>query len=348
MLVLVTGGTGFLGGWVTRELLGAGYRVRILARRPPRSSEDDLSTVEVCEGDLFAPEPLARAASGVDAIVHCAGLVSLNLRDRGALQRTNVEATRVVLDLAMRHRIRMLHTSSIATIGPTAAPQALDESSAAVPLNFDYPYAMSKRQSESLALEYCQRGADVVVLNPGILFGPGDVKYTSTQFILRYLRRELWMHLPGGASFADVRDVARAYVAALERGRPGERYILAGINRRYQELQAELRRLTGLHGSAPLPQPVAEWFAFWSQLSATFWRHPFEELNTSVVRWASLFNYCSAARAESELGFRAREFSSTLVDTIVDHLRRGAARPSTAELRSLLHHAPVRDAELPS
>ncbi|MGA7120784.1 MAG: NAD-dependent epimerase/dehydratase family protein [Polyangiaceae bacterium] len=230
----------------------------------------------------------------------------------------------------------MLHTSSIATIGPTTEPRALDESAPKVPLPFDYPYAASKRESEDLALDASKRGLDVVVVNPGILFGPGDVNCTSTQFILRYLRREVWTYLGGGASFADVRDVAAAYVGALHQGRRGERYVLAGVNRTYQQLQEELRRLTGLHRSAPVPQPMAEWVAFWSQAGAAFGRHPFEEFNLSVVRWASLFNYCSARKAETELGYRVREFSTTLADTIADHLRRGAARATTGELVNIL------------
>jgi dihydroflavonol-4-reductase len=252
------------------------------------------------------------------------------------MQRANVEGTRTVLEAGASRGLRILHTSTIATIGPTPDPHPLDESAPPVALSFDYPYAASKRQSENLALDYARRGVDVVVLNPGIILGPGDVNYSSTQFVLRYLRRELWVHLSGGASFADVRDVAAAYVDALERGRAGERYVLAGMNHTYRELQAELRRLTGLHASTPMPRPLADWFALWSEAGAAFARHPFEEFNTAVVRWGSLFNYCSARKAEQELGYRTRGFSDTLADTIVDHLRRGAAQPVTPELMSLL------------
>jgi len=299
---------------------------------------------EVVQGDLLVPESLGKAVDGIDAIVHCAGVVSLNPRDRNTMLRANVEGTRNVLEAAMVRRIRVLHTSSIATIGPTQGPHPLHEESPSVPLEFDYPYATSKRDSEALVFEYHGRGLDVVVLNPGILFGPGDVNYTSTQFVLRYLRREVWMHLAGGASFGDVRDVAAAYPTALSRGRAGQRYILAGANRTYAQLQEELRRLTGLHRSMPLPQPWAEWLALWSQLGSTLSRHPFEEFNTSVVRWASLFNYCSAQRAQAELDYRMRDFSATLVDTIVDHLKRGAAPASTVELNALLRRAAPNEA----
>jgi dihydroflavonol-4-reductase len=337
--VLVTGGTGFLGSWVTRELVRAGCKVRILARRPSRLGALADLNVDVAQGDILSQQSLAAALEGMEALVHCAGLISLNPKEREALQRINVEGTRRILAAAASKRVRVLYTSTIATIGPTTDPRALDENEPTVPLSFDYPYAASKRQGEALAFDYHASGLDVVVLNPGILFGPGDINYTSTQFVLRYLRRQVWLYLGGGASFGDVRDVAAAYVAALTRGRAGERYILAGVNRSYRDLQEELRRLTGLHRSAPMPQPLAEWFATWSQAGAMLWRHPFEEFNASVVRWASLFNYCSSHKATSELGYEPREFSETLADTIVDHIRRGAAPATTVELMNLMRRA---------
>jgi dihydroflavonol-4-reductase len=334
--VLITGATGFLGTWVTRALVAAGCKVRVLVRRSSRIDALENLDVDITHGDICSSQSLAMALDGIDAVVHCAGLVSLKPSDRDTLQRVNVEGVRYILELAAKKRLRLLHTSTIATIGPTSDPRPLDENAPPFPLPFDYAYAASKRQGEALALAYGERGMDVVVLNPGILFGPGDINYTSTQFVLRYLRREVWLHLGGGASFGDVRDVASAYVGALGRGRRGERYILAGINRSYRDLQEELRRLTGLHRSAPMPLPLAEWFALWSQAGAAMWRHPFEEFNLSVVRWASLFNYCSSAKAIRELGYRQRDFSETLGDTIADHLRRGAAPAATMELKHLL------------
>jgi dihydroflavonol-4-reductase len=334
--LLVTGATGFLGSWVTEQLLHSGCKVRVLARRTTSLGALDRPGIDVAAGDIASRESVAAAASDVEAIVHCAGLVSLSPRAGPDLRRANLEGTRNVLEVAASRGARVLHTSTIGTIGPTSDPRVLDESAPPAPLSFDYPYAASKRASESLALDYAVRGADVVVLNPGIVLGPGDPNYSSTRFVLHYLRRELWMHLGGGASFADVRDVSAAYVGALARGRRGERYVLAGMNCAYREVQAELTLLTGLHRSAPMPRPFADWLALWSEAGAAFARHPFEDFNLGVVRWASLYNYCSARKAEQELGYRSRPLQETLADTVVDHLRRGAAQPTTPELRTLL------------
>ena len=322
MKVLVTGATGFLGSCVTQALLASGHSVRALVRRPDRPGALARRDVEIAPGDVVAPDTVAAAVSGVDAIVHCAGLTSWRIRDRAPLFRVNVDGTRNVLRAAAAQGIRVLHTSSIASIGPTREPRELDEESPATALDFDCPYTESKRASEQLAQTFAARGADVVVLSPGVLLGPGDVHYTSTAFVRHYLRGELRHYLEGGSSFCDVRDVARAYVAALHSGRRGERYLLAGANRTHAAIREDLRRLTGLHRCARLPAPVAEWAAYWSEATAFFVPHPFEDLNVALIRWGSRFAYCSSAKAERELGFRPRSLSQSLADTVADHLVR--------------------------
>ena len=173
------------------------------------------------------------------------------------------------------------------------------------------------------------------MLNPGIMLGPDDVYFSSTEFVMRYLRSELGLHLSGGASFCDVRDVALAYPSALERGLSGERYILAGVNRSYGEVMTELRQLSGLQRSTTAPPGLAEWAAIWSELGATIWPHPLEKLNRPVVRWGSLFNFCDSAKAQRKLDYRSRSFTQTLIDTVIDLMQRGAVRPVTPQLRAL-------------
>jgi dihydroflavonol-4-reductase len=339
--ILVTGATGFLGSWVAWALLRAGHSVRALVRRPDGAAELGRPGVEVVTGDILEVNSLDDALSGVTAIAHCAGSVSRRHRDRAMLHLANVQGTRNVLDAAARREIRVLHTSSIACVGPTLEPRVLNEEAPGTPLSFSFPYVESKRASEALALSYAARGQDVVVLNPGSVMGPGDPNFGSTELPLRYLRGELRMYPRGGMSFCDVRDIAEAYVAALDRAPSGERYILAGINLTYREVQEELQRLTGLHRSLPLPRGVAELAAFWSEVGAILWQHPFENFNQAAVRWGSLYHYCSSEKAARHLGYRSRDFSETLADTIADHLHRRAAPASTERLVALLRTRPT-------
>ena len=332
--VLVTGATGFLGSAVTRALARAGHSVRVLVRRPERLHGVDGLGLDVFVGDVLRRPMVAAAADGADAIVHCAGLVSWRPRDRPELHRANVDGTINVLDVAADRGLRVLHTSSISTLGGTHRPQLFDEETPPVPLPFDCPYTESKRTSERLARAH--RG-NVVVLSPGIILGPGDAYLTSSQLVLRYLRGELHHHMRGGGTYCDVRDAADAYVAALERWQPGQHYILAGTNLSHEEFREQLQRVTGLQRTYPLSLQVAEWAASWSEAASVFGPHLLEDLSLPVVRWGALYTYTSSQKAERSLSYRRREFRETLRDTVFDLLRRGAARPSSPELRRLLH-----------
>jgi dihydroflavonol-4-reductase len=334
--VLVTGAGGFLGGWVARALLAAGHPLRLLVRGgdrdrarpalfgsgaglPPGSA----GKVEVVAGDILDPTSVARAAAGAAAVVHIAGLVSLRPRDTAELYRINVEGTRNVLGSACAQGVRALHTSSIATVGTSETPVVRDERDRLDLCDAaGYAYAASKHQGEAVALELARAGGDVVVLNPGLMLGPGDVRFTSTRIVRDHLNGTLRFSLPGGSSFADVRDVAAAYPAALARAAAGQRYILAGVNISYADLLRELSRLTGRPGAWPLMPLAARWFGLMSQLASAVVPHPFEELNSMAVAYGSRFNYCRANLAARTLGFRTRPFEQTLRDTISDHLDR--------------------------
>ncbi|MFN7134495.1 MAG: NAD-dependent epimerase/dehydratase family protein, partial [Myxococcales bacterium] len=254
MKVLLTGGTGFLGSHVARQLIAAGHRVRGLVRQPRYEGVLKQLDVELAVGDVLDPDSLARAAAGVDAVVHAAGNVGARLRDREQLYRVNVEGTQNVLAAARRAGVRrFVHTSSVVAVGTRTTPERMDEDTAFNAGGTGYHYVDSKRQGEELALQAAQDGFEVVVLNPGTMMGPGDVHLTSTRFVLEYVRGRFRRYPGGGMPYCDIRDVAEAHVAALTRGEPGRRYILAGHDRSFRELLEALHALTGLGEPKPLP-----------------------------------------------------------------------------------------------
>src|SRR4051794_38418984 len=182
---LVTGATGFLGSWVVRALLQAGDRPRALVRSLPHALAG--LPVDLVVGDVLDRASVKRALAGMDAVIHVAGLVSLRRRDRELLQRVNVEGTRLVIGLAAERGVRAIHTSTIATIGFTEEPRLADEESRLSPEAAAlYPYAASKLAAEEVALSIARGGAQVVVLNPGLLLGPGDLRLSSTRFVHHY------------------------------------------------------------------------------------------------------------------------------------------------------------------
>jgi dihydroflavonol-4-reductase len=334
--VLVTGATGFLGGAVVRALVRARYKVRALVR-PTSVGAARLRgrRIDVVAGDVLDRGSLHRAFAGVDAVVHAAAFMSFRPRDAAQVRLVNVEGTRHVLEAAAAHGVRVLHTSTIATVGLTARPTALDESSRALPDAVGIPYVSSKIEAERLALELASRGADTVVLNPGILLGAGDVHLTSTRSIVASLHAPLVFYPEGGASLGEVANVAAAYVAALERGRAGQRYLLAGTNTSYRELLTTVARLCGKPAPLPLPGLIAGWWAAASARSSWLGPHPFEEFNPGIVAYTRMFNYCDCGKAERELGFEVAGLDGMLRDTVIDLLSRGLVTASTPELWAL-------------
>jgi dihydroflavonol-4-reductase len=313
--------------------------VHALIRRADRAPRARRLGAAIRCGDVLSLGSLRQAMAEVDAVVHCAGLVSRSPRDKEAVVRTNIEGSNNVFSLALERGIRVVHTSSIACVGPSTDPRPLEETDPPSPLGFPFPYVESKRQAEALALYYAKQGLDVVVLSPGSVMGPGDPNFGSTDLPRSYLLGRLRTFAGGGMSFCDVRDVADAYVVALERSKPAERYILAGINRSYKQVQEQLRQITGLHWSWPIPPGLGEWAALCCQLGSLHFRHSFENLNQAVVRWGHLFHYCSSAKAQRELDYRSRDFAETLSDTVADHVLRGVAAATTPELRALVKRA---------
>jgi dihydroflavonol-4-reductase len=333
MKVLVTGATGFLGGAVVRALTRARYQVRALVR-PTSAGAPRLRRrkVEVVPGDVLDSDSVERAVAGVDAVVHVAAFMSFRPRDVAEVRLVNVEGSRRVLAAAVRRGVRVLHTSSIATLGLTASPVVLDESSSAPADAGGVPYVSSKIEAERLALDLAARGADVVVLNPGILMGAGDVHLTSTRSIVACLQAPLLFYPAGGASLGHVAEVAAAYVAALERGQSGQRYLLAGSNVSYRDLMLAVARLGGKPAPLPLPPLVARWWAAASATSSRFAPHPFEEFNPGIAAYTRLYNYCDCGKAERELGFKVTGLERMLRETVIDLLSRGLVAASTPEL----------------
>jgi dihydroflavonol-4-reductase len=336
MKVLLTGATGFLGGEIARELVRQGHALRVLVRKTSKLDGLKGLTYEKVEGDITDAASVDRALDGVDALIHTAGNTSQRRRDKDALYRVNAEGTRTVLAAAaMRKTGRVVVTSSIVTIGASSEPVALDEQATWNIGGRGYHYVDSKRQGEEIALEHARNGMNVVVLNPSMIMGPGDVYLTSTKLILEYLkgRNRFWFR--GGLSYCDVREVAKAHVTALTKGRSGERYIVAGPNKSYKELQDELYRITGLYKPLRVPYFLLVAAAALSEAVAAIAPHSLEDLNLVIIKHAKLFSYYDSSKAERELGYVVRPFDEMLRDTIRDQVSRGLAKPSTTQLQAL-------------
>jgi dihydroflavonol-4-reductase len=246
----VTGGTGFVGANLVRALLEVGWQVRTLVRSKSRVDNLKGLDVEQVEGDLNDPD-LDGKMRGCDTLFHAAAHYSLWQSERNLLYRTNVEGTRNVLAAARRSGVeRTVYTSSVAAIG--VGGKITDEAHQSPPEVLVGHYKRSKYHAEQEACAAARTGQHVVIVNPTAPIGPFDIKPTPTgDIVVRFLRRQMPAYIEtSGLNFIDVRDVARGHLLALEKGRPGERYILGHRNLTIKQLLDELSRLTGLPSPA--------------------------------------------------------------------------------------------------
>lgn len=302
MWVYLTGGSGFVGGHVARVLRERGADVR-----------DE-------RVDLLDRDALERAMRGCDAVVHVAALYSYTA-PAAALERVNIEGTRRVLDAARRAGVsRAVVTSTAGTCGPVPGRQATEED-APPAWELGVPYKRTKLAAERLALE-----SGAVVVNPTVPVGRGDLRPTPTGRMIRGVARgRVRGYLShGGLNVVDVEDVAIGHALALERGRAGQRYLLGGVDVPLERLFAQIADLA----RTPRPRIRVPYAAARAAAALRL-------VNPHEVRLARLPMYFSSAKAERELGYRARPIEAALALAVDDALgpatrRARSARPEPA------------------
>jgi len=317
--VLVTGATGFVGSALVRAFLAAGYPVRALVR--PTSPRDNLVglDVECVEGDVCDATAVARAVAGVSYVVHAAADYRLWARDPEAIVRTNVGGTLAVMRAALSAGVeRVVYTSSVATLKPRADKQPANETSLLPETEAVGHYKRSKVVAERLVETMIARDAlAAVIVNPSTPVGPRDIRPTPTG---RLILAAAAGHMPGfvdtGLNLVHVDDVAAGHVAALERGVVGQRYILGGENVLLADMLCEIARLVGRRPPRmKLPRvPLYPLAASAEMLAAVTNREPLLTMNG--LRMSRQHMFFSGAKAERELGFRARPYADGVRDAI--------------------------------
>lgn len=273
--------------------------------------------VEIVPGDLFRPD-LAEAMRGCDAVFHVAAAYSLWRRDRREVLRTNVDGTRAVLRAARAANVaRVVHTSSVAAIGVRPDGQPADEAWQSPPGDLIGTYKRSKYLAELEVRDAVAGGQDVVLVNPTTPVGPWDAKPTPTgEIIVRFLSGRMPAYVDTGLNLIDVRDVAAAHLAAYERGRRGERYIVGHEN---LSLRALLERLSAI-GGRPAPRlrlpraiPLA-YAALGETVLAPLGLRP--DVPLDAVRMAGEHMFYDNAKAVRELGLRPAPVTPALRDAV--------------------------------
>ena len=331
MDVLVTGGTGFVGANLVRELLADGHTVRVLARRGGDRRALEGCRVEIVEGDLLEDESVRAAVAGARRVYHVAADYRLWAPDSAVLYRANVDGTRAVLAAAAEAGAeRIIYTSTVGAVGIPKDGSPGDERTPVSLADMVGAYKASKFLAERVADEWAARGAPVITVNPSAPVGPWDVKPTPTgQMIVDFLKGKMVASLDTGLNLIHVRDVARGHILAGDRGRGGQRYILGHRNLPLLEIFRVLATLTGI--PAPrfrVPYAVA-WLTAVGMEGLARLRGGAPQVPLTAVRMARKRMYFSAAKAVTELGLPQTPVEQALRDAVDWFVERGyAPRPS--------------------
>jgi len=333
MKVLVTGGTGFIGSTLVRHLLAAQYDVRVLIRQKKDSFLLENLAVEVVNGDVTNIRAVEKAVEGCSAVFNLASLYAFYpfwIKEPKAIYKINVAGTIHMLEASLRYGVKkFIHTSTIATLSERSGPDSANEDTGFEHRGASH-YARSKYLAEQEVLKYCKRGLDAVILNPAIVIGERDHKPTpSGDVIVKFLNRNYPGYFDSLWAVADADDVARAHLAAVERGRNGERYILAD-SKHYtlKEIFQLLEKITGIKGPRlRIPYGLLLGFTYLDEVFSHFLFRKKPLMPTEGVKFCKMSTRYDNSKAIRELGFTPTPFEKTLEKAVAWYRKNAYVEP---------------------
>ena len=304
MKALVTGGSGYIGSAVVRHLLEGNQQAKVLVRE-----EDDLRNlagldVELAYGDVRDYHSLERSLDGCDRVFHLAAIYAIWLPTPRLMDEVNVQGSKNVFEACLSRGIdRVVYTSSVAALGAHGKERPADETATFNLADTGDRYYLSKFRAEQLALDYFRRGLPVVIVNPTNPCGPCDIAPTPNgQLIINIVKGKLLGYVDGGINVSDIDDTAVGHVRAMEKGRPGEKYVLGNANLSVKEYFDLIAEIAGVKPPAfRIPKPAAELFGYLYQGVAQLTRKP--PITTAAwVRIGSHYSFWDSSKAVNELG----------------------------------------------
>ena len=323
MKVLVTGATGFLGGWLVKRLLDEGCEVRIIKRASSSLDEIEGLSLEIFSGDVTDLASMRNATRGVDTVFHLAGLIGYSRARRSAMDLVNVTGTANVIQACRDSNVRKLvYLSSVVSIGASFDKTPLNEESPYNIAKLNLGYFETKHQAEALVCDAVKKGfIDAVMINPSTIYGRADAKKGSRSAQLKVAHGKFPFYPPGGVSIVAVEDVIDAIIAVWRKGRPAERYIVSGENLLIKDVFEMIAHEAGVKPPS-IPLPRAALFALGRVgdfLESIGKKGP---INTENAWTSTLYHWFDNSKAKRELGLNPKPAAYAIqqsVKWIKDH-----------------------------
>lgn len=326
MNIFVTGATGFIGLNIVKALIDAGHSVVAYARGSSKVGYLNHFPIKLVRGELTDLNAVISAMSSCDAVIHCAGNTSCNRRDYEDLTTANVTSTRNIVAAAQVNNIkRIVYTSTTSTIGARPdGSKSGDEKTPLTGFRAKSPYAATKMVAEQALIEARDIGLEPVILNPAEVLGSYDHNLQWGRIVLAIASNALPFVPPGGGSFCSATDVAKAHVSALEKGSPGERYILAGHDTTFQDLFGVIGRVAG---RKPIPQQRAPYPFLRLSARMTEFLSPITGKAPAVdsyrMRVFGNTYFFSSEKASRSLGYRSRSLMKMVTQSFSWYRKNG-------------------------
>jgi dihydroflavonol-4-reductase len=316
--VAVTGASGLLGGNLAAELIAAGHQVIAIKRAGSKVTQLADLAIEWRDADLGNVAALTAAFAGCAAVFHCAAAVGVIREVKPEMYEANVTGTRNVVAACIAAAVgRLVHCSSVVAIGLSTNGEPCDETAR---WNFDEEglvdaYAITKHEAEGVVLHAIDQ-LDAVIVNPTYMFGPRDVRPSSGKMIVDVVKRRVPGTTPGYNNFVDVRDVARGMIAAWQKGRRGERYILAGHDMTYREVFQRIAQVAGVKSPRfAIPMFAARLVGKWGDLVERRGKDPL--VNSTQIRYAYTDKFrFKSDKAARELGYTYGAIEPAIADAL--------------------------------
>jgi dihydroflavonol-4-reductase len=317
MKSLVTGANGFIGSAIVRELLKDGIEVKAMVRETSNLKNLEGLDIEKVYGDIRDKESVKSALKGCDTFYQTAALYNFWAPDLKTFDEINIQGTRTVLSAAQEQEVeKIVYTSSIVAVGYGEKDKPANEETE-FNVWMGNPYARTKYLGELEARKLCEQGLPIVIVNPGVVLGIGDVKPTpSGQFIVNTLNKKMPGYYDGGFNMVDVEDVARGHILAAQKGRIGERYILGNENmdmKEFFDLVAEIGNVEPPKRKISYPMGITLAYML-KGITAITRKEPL--ITVAMAKMIGKYGFYDCSKAINELGIPQTPVRTTIEKAI--------------------------------